>query len=135
MGYGKEWGLFFLPIFSPITAEMEPIEIGNKNENLFDCFILSHVEVVPSPSGRQTTQINRRINWVTLNPYGEVQREKGSENRRNEKSEDGKSSLTRKETFNRNYSLPKFESFNFGRSDVMEEDVMTTEPGLIFFEV
>ncbi|KAL0397661.1 UNVERIFIED_CONTAM: hypothetical protein Scaly_0214500 [Sesamum calycinum] len=32
-------------VYSPITAEMEPIEIGNRNENLFDCYTLSHIEL------------------------------------------------------------------------------------------
>lgn len=120
-------------VFSPITAEMEPIDIGNKNENLFDCYTLSRVEAVPSPSGGQITQIKRRINWFTLNPYGEVPQL----NEHNGKSEDGHFSLSGKETPNRylTHNLPKFEAFNFGKSDVMEEDVMGMEPGLVFFEV
>ncbi|KAL3516841.1 hypothetical protein ACH5RR_023743 [Cinchona calisaya] len=123
-------------VFSPITAEMEPIDVGNKNENLFDCYTLSHVVAVPSPTGGQVTQIKRCINWVTLNPHGEVPQLNESEYARNGKSEDGHASLSRKETSNRNstHNLPKFETFNFGRSDVMEEDVMGIEPGLVFFE-
>ncbi|CAI9101231.1 OLC1v1038505C1 [Oldenlandia corymbosa var. corymbosa] len=114
-------------VFSPITAEMEPIDVGNKNELLFDCYTLSRLEVVQSPSDGQITQINRRINWVTLNPYGELQNQ-------TEKPEDENATLLKKKTFNRNNNLPKFESYNFGRSDVMEEDVMKMEPGLVFFE-
>ncbi|RVW95289.1 hypothetical protein CK203_034191 [Vitis vinifera] len=34
-------------VFSPITAEMEPIDIGNKSESLYDCYTLSCVEAVP----------------------------------------------------------------------------------------
>ncbi|XVF03479.1 hypothetical protein REPUB_Repub04eG0264700 [Reevesia pubescens] len=33
-----------------------------------------------------------------------------------------------------NCVLPKFESFDLATSDVMEEDVMGNEPGLVFFE-
>ncbi|KAL0429142.1 UNVERIFIED_CONTAM: hypothetical protein Sradi_0540200 [Sesamum radiatum] len=54
-------------VYSPITAEMEPVEIGSRNENLFDCYTLSHIEVLPSTSGAQNSQIRRKINWVTLN--------------------------------------------------------------------
>ncbi|XP_057764116.1 uncharacterized protein LOC130985259 isoform X2 [Salvia miltiorrhiza] len=96
-------------VYSPITAEMEPIEIGSKNENLFDCYTLSHIKALPSTSGALNSQIQRKINWVTLNPYGESQNNKGP-------------------------NLPKIESFDFGRSDVMEEDVMGMEAGLIYFE-
>lgn len=104
-------------VFSPITAEMEPIDIGKKNENLFDCYTLSHIEAVPSPSGGQTSQIQRRVNWVTLNPSGES---------RQTKEIDGTM---------KNHMLPKFESFDFEKSDLMEDDVMGMEPGLVFFEV
>ncbi|XVF03480.1 hypothetical protein REPUB_Repub04eG0264800 [Reevesia pubescens] len=58
-------------VFSPITAEMEPIEIGNRNENLYDCYTLTRVEPVLPPTGN-TSEIHRKINWVTLNPHGEV---------------------------------------------------------------
>ncbi|XP_027106598.1 uncharacterized protein [Coffea arabica] len=123
-------------VFSPFTAEMEPIDIGNKNENLFDCYTLSRVEAVPSASGEQTTQIKRRINWVTLNPYGEIPQLNEGEYMRHARSDNGQASLSRKETSNKfsTHNLPKFEAFNFGRSDIMEEDVMGIEPGLVFFE-
>ncbi|KAK9273710.1 hypothetical protein L1049_018520 [Liquidambar formosana] len=83
-------------VFSPITAEMEPIEVGNKNEYLYDCYTLSRIEAVPSHSGGQTSQIQRKINWVTLNPYGELQQNEGS-NRSKEKIKDGDASLHMKE--------------------------------------
>ncbi|KAH7863568.1 hypothetical protein Vadar_019261 [Vaccinium darrowii] len=108
-------------VFSPITAEMQPVDIGNKNENLYDCYTLSRIEAVPSPSGGQTSQIQRKINWVSMNPYGENRLLNGGSNSRKEKSEDGD-------------SLPTFESFDLTTSDVMEEDVMGMEPGLVFFE-
>ncbi|GMQ08391.1 hypothetical protein CsSME_00052134 [Camellia sinensis var. sinensis] len=63
-----------------MTAEMEPIEIGNKSENLYDCYTLSRIEAVPSPSGGKTSQIRRMINWVTLNPYAEIQPLNGGSN-------------------------------------------------------
>lgn len=114
-------------VFSPITAEMEPIEIGNNNENLYDCYTLSCVEDERSSSGGQTNQIKRRVNWVTLNPYGEAPLNRGDV-----------SSTSTSETMvgggPKNYCLPNFESFNFDKSDVLEEDVMGNEPGLVFFE-
>ncbi|KAA8515835.1 hypothetical protein F0562_018554 [Nyssa sinensis] len=41
-------------VFSPITSEMEPVEIGIKNENLFDCYTLSHIETgaISLPEGK-----------------------------------------------------------------------------------
>ncbi|KAL3613665.1 hypothetical protein CASFOL_041739 [Castilleja foliolosa] len=98
-------------VYSPITAEMEPVEIGGRNENLFDCYTVSHIEALPSTSGVQNSQIHRKVNWVTLNPHGET-----------------------KETPDQKPTLPKIESFDFGRSDVMEEDDMGMEPGLVYFE-
>ncbi|GMP42586.1 hypothetical protein CsSME_00012279 [Camellia sinensis var. sinensis] len=124
-------------VFSPITAEMEPIEIGNKSENLYDCYTLSRIEVVPSPSVGKTSQIRRIINWVTLNPYGEIQLLNGGSNSSKVKSKDGDASLPVKETGGgspKRHVLPKFESFDFKTSDVMEEDLMGMEPGLVFFE-
>ncbi|XP_021903306.1 uncharacterized protein LOC110818669, partial [Carica papaya] len=124
-------------VFSPLTAEMEPIEIGNKNENLYDCYILSRIEALPSYSGVQSSQIQRKINWVTLNPYGEIPQHIGSPHGSKEESEVGNSSLAQKKMVDgsvTDHGLPKFESFNFGRSDVMEEDVMGNKPGLVFFE-
>lgn len=111
-------------VFSPITAKIEPIEIGNRNENLYDCYTLSCVEAVPSSSGGRTSQIQRKINWVTLNPYGEMPQNNDGSTGTKEDSKDAEAS-----------SLPKFESFDFDRSDVMEEDIMGDEPGLVFFEV
>ncbi|EOX96497.1 Domain of Uncharacterized protein function [Theobroma cacao] len=103
-------------VFSPITAEMEPIEIGNRNENLYDCYTLARIEAVLSPAGK-TSEIHRRINRVTLNPHGEVPQLKETVN----------DSMV-------NHVLPNFESFDLATSDVMEEDVMGNEPGLVFFE-
>ncbi|KAI3911905.1 hypothetical protein MKW92_039641 [Papaver armeniacum] len=112
-------------VFSPITAEMEPIDVGKKNEYLYDCYTLSHIELVQSPSKGQSSHIRRKINWVTLNPYGEIQ----------QASRD--LSLPLKETMDassKHRDLPTFESFDLGSSDLMEDDIMGIEPGLVFFE-
>ncbi|KAA0048812.1 uncharacterized protein E5676_scaffold291G00250 [Cucumis melo var. makuwa] len=112
-------------VFSPITAEMEPIEIGSNNENLYDCYTLSCVDNERFLSGEQTNQIKRRVNWVTLNPYGETPLNPGDASSTSETMV-GRSP--------KSYRLPSFESFNFDKSDVLEEDVMGNEPGLVFFE-
>ncbi|XP_058221735.1 uncharacterized protein LOC131331820 [Rhododendron vialii] len=104
-------------VFSPITAEMQPVDIGNKNENLYDCYTLLRIEAMASPTGGQTCQIQRVINWVSMNPCGENRLLNGGSN----------SSKV-------DALLPKFESFDLSTSDVMEEDVMGMEPGLVFFE-
>ncbi|RDX86223.1 hypothetical protein CR513_32467, partial [Mucuna pruriens] len=114
-------------VFSPITAEMEPMEIGSKNENLYDCYTLSRIEAVPSISGELTSQILRKVNWVTLNPYGETPQHSEGSN----ETKDGQQKSSKNVT---NHVLPTFESFDFKRSDVMEEDVMGCEPGLVYFE-
>lgn len=119
-------------VYSPITAEMEPVEIGSRNENLFDCYTLSHIKALPSTSGT-LSQIQRKINWVTLNPYGETHNNKGIHGYKKQDV-----SFVTKETSDRvsaSPNLPKIESFDFGRSDVMEEDVMGMEAGLVYFEV
>ncbi|WOH09299.1 hypothetical protein DCAR_0728755 [Daucus carota subsp. sativus] len=123
-------------IFSPITAEMEPIDVGKKGEHLFDCYTLCHIETVGCTSGEQKSQIKRRVNWVTLNPYGENHQLKGTENRSKEKyvREDSSSQKKVYDANTGNHILPKYESFNFETSDVMEDDVMSMEPGLVFFE-
>lgn len=119
-------------VYSPITAEMEPVEIGSRNENLFDCYTLSHIKALPSTSGDLTSQIQRKINWVTLNPHGETQNNRGILGYKKHVS------FVAKEISDRvsaGPDLPKIESFDFGRSDVMEEDVMGMEAGLVYFEV
>ncbi|XP_057981385.1 uncharacterized protein LOC131166817 [Malania oleifera] len=123
-------------VFSPITAEMEPVEIGSKSENLYDCHTLSHIEAVPSLSERQTSQVKRKINWVTLNPYGEnreMKQHNGNGIGSEKKYKESNASLPLKETDDGSV-LPKIESFDFGTSDVMEEDLMGNDPGLVFFE-
>ncbi|KAL5131478.1 hypothetical protein HKD37_12G034366 [Glycine soja] len=114
-------------VFSPITAEMEPMEIGSKNEHLYDCYTLSRIEAVPSVSGERTSQIQRKVNWVTLNPYGEIPQHIEGSNVAKDKQHKSSDNVI-------NHVLPIFESFDFKRSDVMEEDVMGCEPGLVYFE-
>ncbi|XP_021755227.1 uncharacterized protein LOC110720499 [Chenopodium quinoa] len=113
-------------IFSPITAEMEPVDLGGKSEYLYDCYTLSRVQAVQA--GENTFQVQRKTNWVTLNPYGEKAQANGGSDNGNggvkEKSHKGKA----------DHILPKFESFDFTKSDVMEEDIVGLEPGLVFFE-
>ncbi|PIA30945.1 hypothetical protein AQUCO_05300049v1 [Aquilegia coerulea] len=124
-------------VFSPITAEMEPIDIGNKNENLYDCYTLSRIEAVSSPSGQHGSQIQRKINWVTLNPYGEIQQNNAGTDRIKDTHEkrDLSMPMGRMGCDDANsHDLPKYESVNFSSSDVMEEDFMGLEPGLVFFE-
>ncbi|KAJ4847619.1 hypothetical protein Tsubulata_002722 [Turnera subulata] len=111
--------------FSPNTAEMEPIDIGSKNENLYDCYTLSRIEAVPSASGGQATLIQRKTNWVTLNPHGELRHNSGNSIDSKEVHKSGKASPA---------VLPGSESLNFETSDLMEEDIMGNEPGLVFFE-
>ncbi|XP_022770156.1 uncharacterized protein LOC111313727 isoform X2 [Durio zibethinus] len=122
--------------FSPITAEMEPIEIGDRNENLYDCYMLTRVEAVLPPGGK-TSEIHRKINWVTLNPHGEVPEHIDVSIANKEESRVEKPTLSLKGKANDsmvNHVLPEFESFDLATSDVMEEDVMGNEPGLVFFE-
>ncbi|KAJ4956047.1 hypothetical protein NE237_012830 [Protea cynaroides] len=120
-------------VFSPITAEMEPIELGNQNEYLYDSYTISRIESVPSLSGGHNSQIRRKINWVTLNPHGEIQKKAGGSSRRTEAGRDRDDSSSMKEAVDMS-GLPAFESFDFGKSDVLEEDFMGMEPGLVFFE-
>ncbi|KAI4302836.1 hypothetical protein MLD38_038537 [Melastoma candidum] len=115
-------------VFSTITAEMEPVDIGNKNENLYDCYTVSCIKAIPATTPGTTSQIRRKINWVTLNPFGE----KPYETVGSPKAEDAP--MSRKGTLSQDRVLPKFCSFEFGRSEVMEEDIMGDEPGLVFFE-
>lgn len=109
-------------VFSLSTVEMEPIAIGKKNENLYDCYVLSCVQNLDC-SGSHLPQIYRKTNWVTLNPFGE--NKYNSIGDQNPKDRNG--IMGRK--------LPSYEYFDFSSSDVLEEEFLTMEPGLVFFEV
>ncbi|XP_058008259.1 uncharacterized protein LOC131182898 [Hevea brasiliensis] len=121
-------------VFSPITAEMEPIDIGSRNEHLYDCYTLSHIEVVSPPSEGQISQIQRKINWV--NPYGAVLQHVVGSNRIKEEDKTVNASLPPNQRGDLGTSriLPDFKSFDFEKSDLLEEDAMGNEPGLVFFE-
>ncbi|KAL5973831.1 hypothetical protein ACLOJK_030489 [Asimina triloba] len=123
-------------VFSPFTAEMEPIGIGNQNENLYDCYILSCIEQVPPSSERLSSQIRRKINWVALNPYGEIQQKTRDSDRNREprKNDDLSSTGEFLNPIDMGQDLPSYESFDFDRSELLEEDFMGMEPGLVFFE-
>ncbi|KAL9228821.1 hypothetical protein vseg_004359 [Gypsophila vaccaria] len=120
-------------VFSPTTAAMEPLEAGSNNEYLYDCYTLTRVQ--GADLGGRSSQIQRKINWVTLNPYGEKRQENGDSKCDNDL---GKSeyvaSLVKGKGQRTNHVMPKFESFDFEKSDVMEEDIMGMEPGLVYFE-
>ncbi|GJV28820.1 calycin-like protein [Tanacetum coccineum] len=125
-------------VFSPITAQMEPIEVGRNNEHQFDCYTLSRIEAVPPTNRDDKSHIQRTVNWVTLNPYGENRQLHSRENKGKEMSVEEDASLPTVDSLDgkrNNHVLPKFESFDFEASDVMEEDLMGMEPGLVFFEV
>lgn len=54
--------------FSPMTAEMEPVSLGDVNEYLYDCRIYSTVQEV---QGKNSSSIQRKTVWAVGNPYGE----------------------------------------------------------------
>lgn len=111
-------------VFSPFTAEIEPIGVGIQNENLYDAYTLSHIEKVPPED--PCSQIIRKLNLVALNPLGEThQLVRGAE--RDHERDKHSASAT--------YDFPSYESFNFDKCELLEEDVMGMEPGLVFFEV
>lgn len=119
-------------IFSPFTAEIEPIGVGNKNENLYDCYILSRIERLPRDG--PCSQVRRHTNWVLLNPFGEKrQHSQGSHKdyvRESSGSKKGTSNVLKPDL-----DLPSYDSFDFVKSEVLEEDLLSMEPGLVFFEV
>ncbi|KAL9265657.1 hypothetical protein AKJ16_DCAP21221 [Drosera capensis] len=124
-------------VFSPTTAEMEPIDTGRNDEYLCDCCTYSRVEALPAQSSEQTSQIRRLVNWVTLNPHGEnkQQARELSQMKMGSKHETATSTLKDKSKQSSvDDVLPSFESFNVIKGDVMEEDVMEMEPSLVFFE-
>lgn len=113
-------------VFSPSTAEMEPIAIGKKNENLYDCYTLSCVQNLDF-SATHLPQIHRKTNWVTLNPFGENKHNSIRDENHKDKNGIMLPSVGCK--------LPSYEYFDFSSSDVLEEDFLTMESGLLFFEV
>jgi hypothetical protein len=59
--------------FSPITAEMEPISLGLKNEYLYDALILCTVEQIPGPESDKPSEssLYRKVMWKVGNFVGE----------------------------------------------------------------
>ncbi|RWW18436.1 hypothetical protein GW17_00017581, partial [Ensete ventricosum] len=116
-------------VFSPFTAEIEPIGIGKKNENLYDCYTRSLIEKV-SEDG-VFSHIRRKTNWAALNPFGESKK-----HRAGDKTE-AKDGFSEKETLDvpdKSSDLPSYDSFDLSKGEDLEEDVMGMEPGLVFFE-
>uniref|UniRef100_A0ACD5V4B3 Uncharacterized protein n=1 Tax=Avena sativa TaxID=4498 RepID=A0ACD5V4B3_AVESA len=109
-------------VFSPITAEMEPVGLGSKEEYLYDCYTLSRIEKLDD--GNYGTEIRRKTNWVQLNPHGEAEKQSSGDDDWDYGSSSGKISV----------DLPAHEHFDLKRSDVLDEDIITVEPGIVFFE-
>ncbi|GLJ46882.1 hypothetical protein SUGI_0988890 [Cryptomeria japonica] len=114
-------------VFSPVTAEMEPISLGERNEYLYDCYILSKVEAVSSPSQESKQIIHRKTNWVVMNPFGE-------QGQREVTIQDDQRGKTFTPSIEEKQNLPLYETTVLPSSDVMEEEFMHLEPGLVFFE-
>jgi hypothetical protein len=110
-------------VFSPTTAEMEPVGLGSKEEYLYDCYTLSRIEKVDD--GNYGTEIRRKTNWVQLNPHGEAEKQSGGDDGWNHGGSSGKTTV----------DLPAHEHFDLKKSDVLDEDIITVEPGIVFFEV
>ncbi|XP_008786174.2 uncharacterized protein LOC103704600 [Phoenix dactylifera] len=110
-------------VFSPFTAEIEPIGIGLQNESLYDAYTLSRIEKVPLEG--PCSQIVRKSNWVPLNPLGETHQHVIGAERDHERD---------RHSVPATYDFPSYESFNFDKCELLEEDVMVMEPGLVFFE-
>eukprot|EP00250_Pteridium_aquilinum_P016812 c23304_g1_i1 orf=616-2226(-) len=143
--------------FSPATAEMEAISLGDQNEMLYDCRILSTAEEV---QGTSMSHVRRKTVWIVGNPLGEQGRGKLKVQEQimlpNEVTDevDGKafsmedlgveiaedSLLKESDTSVKSQDLSNktiiadLENPEMTRDTVMEEDVLELEPGLVFFE-
>ncbi|KAL6652292.1 hypothetical protein ACP70R_011217 [Stipagrostis hirtigluma subsp. patula] len=109
-------------VFSPITAEMEPVGVGSKGEYLYDCYTLSHIE--KAAGSGHGSEIRRKTNWVPINPFGEAETQISVYDGGIHDASSGK----------RTVDLPAYESFDLKRSDVLDEDTFGMEPGIVFFE-
>ncbi|KAJ8513651.1 hypothetical protein OPV22_004085 [Ensete ventricosum] len=116
-------------VFSPFTAEIEPIGIGKKNENLYDCYTRSLIEKV-SEDG-VFSHIRRKTNWAALNPFGESKKRRAGDKT---EAKDGFSEKETLDVLDKNSDLPSYDSFDLSKGEDLEEDVMGMEPGLVFFE-
>ncbi|CAM6029176.1 unnamed protein product [Sphagnum balticum] len=127
--------------FSPITAEMEPMSLGSKNEYLYDARVLCTVEPIPrvEGEGQRHSTLHRKILWTVENPHGE----KGFDDEvKILSSVEGTMLLTDSlldvHTMNdrpatSSQSDRNAENGDIVWKDVMEEDDMGMEPGLVFF--
>lgn len=109
---------------------MEPVGIGKKNENLYDCYTRSIIEKVSE--GGLPSQIRRRTNWAVLNPFGETRKHRAGDQI---EAKDDSCEKETSEVADKMFDLPSYHSFDLSNGEVLEEDVMGMEPGLVFFEV
>ncbi|WOK98701.1 hypothetical protein Cni_G07413 [Canna indica] len=116
-------------VFSPFSAEMEPVGIGKKNENLYDCYTRSVIEKV-SEDGLPT-RISKKTNWAALNPFGEAKKHRSGDKI---EARNGSSETETFDACDRIYDLPGYNSFDLSKGEDLEEDIMGMEPGLVFFE-
>uniref|UniRef100_A0A0E0D6M7 Uncharacterized protein n=1 Tax=Oryza meridionalis TaxID=40149 RepID=A0A0E0D6M7_9ORYZ len=109
-------------VFSPITAEMEPVGVGSKQEYLYDFYTLSHIE--KHADNNYGSVIRRKTNWVQLNPHGEAEKQSAGYDSGDQYNYSDKRTL----------DLPAHESFDLKKSDVLDEDSIAQEPGIVYFE-
>lgn len=141
--------------FSPATAEMEAIALGNQKEMLYDCRILSTVEETQSGSG-----IQRKTVWAVGNPLGEQGRGRpqvqekfilpyevtdvadgksssmedlGVEIPEDSSAEEDRIDVQSQDSSNTSFTAD-LENPSMTNNTVMEEDELELEPGLVFFE-
>lgn len=148
--------------FSPITAEMEAIALGDKNEMLYDCRVLSTIEEV---QGTSKSRIHRKTIWAVGNPLGEHARAKykvqqmlsdedtDEEDEIHDNMEDHSlendwgleisddilleeevdTGVQPQDSSDKRITAD-LESKDMTYDTVMEEDVLELEPGLVYFE-
>ncbi|KAK3141895.1 hypothetical protein QOZ80_4BG0339590 [Eleusine coracana subsp. coracana] len=109
-------------VFSPITAEMEPVGVGSKDEYLYDCYTLSHIE--KSFDSVHGSEIRRKTNWVPTNPFGEADKQTSAYDGGSLDAFDGRRAV----------DLPAYECFDLNRSNILDEETFAMEPGIVFFE-
>jgi len=102
---------------------MEPVGVGSKEEYLYDCYTLSHIE--RSFDSGHGSEIRRRTNWVPINPFGEAVKQIASYDGGSYDASSGKGTA----------DLPSYESFDLNKSAVLDEETFAMEPGIVFFEV
>jgi ELMO domain-containing protein len=102
---------------------MEPVGVGNKEEYLYDCYTLSHIE--KSFDGVHGFEIQRKTNWVPINPFGEAGKQTSAYDGGSDDAPNGR----------RTVNLPAYETFDLNRSNILDEETFAMEPGIVFFEV